>query len=484
MKNESLENNIVTLFERGWPVRRLSREFGISRGRVARILQRNSYTRETGRPYKPSPGKIGSKVDAYKEYIRDLFDTYSEKPPTNQRIFELIQEKGYDGGITILSDYLRSIRGTNKKDPIVCIETPPGKRGAHDWSEYTIEFTRTGEKENVIFYSFILGYSRRQYIEIVEDKTQSTLLKCLINTFMYFDGVVREIKSDNQKACVDRWESGRPIFNKKFLEFATHYHFRPLTIHPGKPRENLKIERPFYYLETNFLNARKFFDNQDLKDQLLNWLQTRNDQRIHRTTRQKPIDLYKEELPYLKPLPLKQFDTSQIEYRVVNNESCVEWSGYYYYVPKQYLLEACPVRVSDTEIIIYSPECEEIKRYRLAEKGRKDRYVGRPRQHPPGKVHLDAGEVAQRLRALSPLMDEYIRQVQRHKPKNSYLHHLRSVLSLKVNYHADDIIIAVRRALKHKVYESGAIENFLSLNAEKKNEVQLLSKTKMKDNHE
>lgn len=481
MKDEPLENNIVTLYERGWSARRLSREFGISRGRVERILQRNQHKRETGYEHPFSPGKRGSKVDAYKEYISELLETFDKTPPTNQRIFELVQEKGYDGGITILGDHLRSIRGKNKKGPIVCIETAPGQRGAHDWSEYYIEFTESGQQEKVTFFSFILGYCRRQYIEVVEDKTQTTLLKSLINTFLYFDGVVKQIKSDNQKACVDRWESGKPVFNKKFLEFATHYRFRPLTITPGKPRENLKVERPFYYLETNFLNARRFFNKEDLKQQLQHWLKTRNDQRIHRTTRQKPIEMYQEELPYLQPLPLKQFDTSRIEYRVVNNESCIEWSGYYYVVPKQYLLEACPVRVGEREIVIYSPDCQEIKRYPLAEKGRKSRYIGRASWQHPGKVHLDVKEVSGRLRALSPVMDEYIRQVQRHKPKNSYLHHLRSVLSLKVNYHVDDIVIAVRRALKHKVYESGAIENLLSLNAEKKNEVRLLPKTKDKN---
>ena len=158
----------------------------------------------------------------------------------------------------------------------------------------------------------------------------------------------------------------------------------------------------------------------------------------------------------------------------------LKWSGYYYVVPKQYLLEACPVRVNDTEIIIYSPECEQIKRYPLAEKGQKNRYVGRTHQQPSGKIHLDANEITQRLKALSPVMDEYINQVIRHKPKNSYLYHLHLVLSLKVNYHVDDIVIAVRRALKHKVYEGGAIRNFLSLNAEKKNEVKLLPKTRDK----
>ena len=81
-------------------------------------------------------------------------------------------------------------------------------------------------------------------------------------------------------------------------------------------------------------------------------------------------------------------------------------------------------------------------------------------------------------------MEEYIRQVQTHKPKNSHLHHLRSVLSLKVNYHVEDIVLAVRRALKHKIYESGSIENFLSLNAPKKNEVKLLTSSKTTNRNE
>jgi len=65
------------------------------------------------------------------------------------------------------------------------------------------------------------------------------------------DGVPRQIKSDNQKACVDRWEYGKPVFNKTFLEFATHYCFTPLTINPGKPRDYGSKN----IMETNSINA-------------------------------------------------------------------------------------------------------------------------------------------------------------------------------------------------------------------------------------
>ena len=474
MKDESLENNLVTLHGRGWTIRRLAREFHVSRERVSRILGINEQNRSNGTALTAltSKPKSSKKLGPHKEYIGELLEKYTNPAATNQRIFELIQDKGYEGGITILADYLSQIRGKKVEEPIFCIETTRGQRGYHDWSDYIIEFTRDGKRVKVTFFSFILGYSRRQYIEVVEDKTQRTLFKCLVNTFLYFDGVPREIKGDNQKACVDRWEMGAPVFNKSYMEFATFYRFRPLTIHPGKPREDLKIERPFYYLETNFLNARTFFDLSDLKESLRKWLQEKNDLRIHRTTRQRPMDRYGEEHPFLQVLPAAQYDTSLLEYRVVNNEACVEHGGYYYAVPKAYMFETCMVRLSDTEVIIYSPLCEEIKRYPIAAKGSPDRYIGRPSESGGRKVSLTLSDITSRLQVFGPEMTAYIEQIKRHKP-GSYTHHLLRILSLKTIYYADDIVLALRRALLHKVYESSCIENFLSLNASKKNELRL-----------
>jgi len=127
------------------------------------------------------------------------------------------------------------------------VETDPGRLGAFDWSDYNITFTSTGKSAQVTFFSYILCYSQRQYIDVVDDKKQQTLFRELIAAFIYMDGVPRENKGDNQKACVDRWEMRQPVFNRKYLEFATHYRFTPKTITPRRPQENLKVERPFWY---------------------------------------------------------------------------------------------------------------------------------------------------------------------------------------------------------------------------------------------
>jgi len=483
MKDENLENSVITLHAKGWPIRRISKELGISRGRVRRWLVSNSVLRDTTTVDEITTKKIRqSKLDPYKEMIAKLLDKYSDI--TGQRVYEHISEKGFEGKITIARDYLRSIRQAGKKTPVRMVETDPGQRAAHDWSDYNIRFTlqNPGVTTQVTFFSYVLCCSRRQYVEVVDDKKQKTLFRAMINAFIYFDGVPLEIKSDNQKACVDRWEAGQPVFNGKYLEFATHYRFRPLTIRPGHPTENLKVERPFYYLERSFLNGREFRDVDDLKIQLQKWLTDVNDVRVHATTRKKPIDLYIQEHPFLQVLPANHFDTSEVVNLVVNQESCVQWKGYLYVVPDKYMYEVCSVRITEDHLVVYSPMGEQLVTYPLAEPGRKERYVG-VHQKTGKKPDLDIAGVISRLEAFAPEMSEYIDQVRRHKP-GSWRHHLRSLLAMKVNYRVEDILIAVRRAQMYKVFESGTIERFLANNSEPRYSIKLSFKRNNKDEHE
>ena len=481
MKDESLANNVVTLYSKGWSIRRLSREFGISRDRVHRYLVSNSALRDTTpREVVRVKKKRPVKLDPYKEFMGELLEKYPDI--TGQRVYEHLKGKGFGGKITIVRQYLNSIRQAGSKTPVRMVETGPGQRAAHDWSDYQIRFTGSGKTEQVTFFSYILCYSRRQYIDVVDDKTQKTLLGELIASFIYLDGVPWEIKSDNQKACVDRWEMGQPVFNRKYLDFASHYRFRPLTITPGKPEENLKVERPFYYLERSFLNGREFKDREDLKSQLRVWLTDVNDVREHGTTRRRPIDLYLEEHPFLQVLPLNHYDTSQVTHLVVNQESCVQWKGYQYLVPQKHMYEICPVRITEEHLVVYSPDGEPLVTHPLAKPGQKERYVGVP-QKKTRKVDLPLSDVVTRLENLAPELSGFIEQVKRHKP-GSWGHHLRRLLALKVNYRVDDILVAVRRARQYKVYDAATIERFLENNSEPRYPIKLSFKPNHKDDDE
>jgi len=131
MKDENLENTVVTLHYQGWSIRRISREMRMSRRRIRRILVSKSVLRDTT----PEQGirskrRRPSKLDPYKEYIAELLEKYSDI--TGQRVYELLKEKGFEGEISIVRVYLKSIRHVGSKTPIRMVETDPGQRAAHD----------------------------------------------------------------------------------------------------------------------------------------------------------------------------------------------------------------------------------------------------------------------------------------------------------------------------------------------------------------
>ena len=60
MNDQELANSIVTLYSRGWSIRQLSASLGISRGRVRRILEKNTQKRSTENYRFPHPGTRAS----------------------------------------------------------------------------------------------------------------------------------------------------------------------------------------------------------------------------------------------------------------------------------------------------------------------------------------------------------------------------------------------------------------------------------------
>ena len=146
------------------------------------------------------------------------------------------------------------------------------------------------------------------------------------------------------------------------------------------------------------------------------------------------------------------------------------------------MYEVCPVRIADDHLVVYSPTGEQLVTHPLAEPGRTERYVG-VHQKTGKKPDLVIADVISRLEAFAPEMREYIDQVKRHKP-SSWRHHLKSLLAMKVNYRVDDIMVAVRRAQRYKVFESGAIERFLTKNSEPRYSIKLSFKPKKDPGYE
>ena len=63
-----------------------------------------------------------------------------------------------------------------------------------------------------------------------------------------------------------------------------------------------------------------------LNDTTAHWLRDVADVRLHRETRQRPIDRFHEEASHLIPLPAHAFDTAEVVYRCVTTEGRITYA--------------------------------------------------------------------------------------------------------------------------------------------------------------
>lgn len=454
--SEDLRNLVATLDGAGLSRRKIAKRLGISRNTVRRILNSLAKQRQVGHSALPRPpSRRPSKLDEYEDFIKAQLEDFPEL--TAVRLYEKLVEQGFDGGYTIVKDHLRRVRPKPKKRPVERFETEPGQQGQQDWSPYKIPFTRAGLLK-VHAFSLVLGYSRRQHLRFCDDERHFTMIRQHQAAFERFNGVPETILYDGQKVVVLRFEAGRPIYNPRFLSFATHYGFRPVALPPRRPDLKGKVERPFDYVEKNLLGGRHFRDMAHLNEVTQWWLSHRADLRTHSTLKERPIDRFVSEEPALQPLPAGPYDTAEVGYRMVSIEGRVSWDTTPYSVPPEHVLEVVCLRVTESEVFIYDSAIRLIARHEKAPAGQREPVLS-AEHRPKRKRRVDTDQLVERLSELgeaAALFAAGVCQKQRYRGR-----HLSQVLALVEGYDTDDLVRALERAVRYRAFDGAVVSRIL-----------------------
>ena len=94
---------------------------------------------------------------------------------------------------------------------------------------------------------------------------------------------------------------------RAYAECAEGYGFRIDACPPHDPQKKGIVEAGVKYVKGNFLPTRSFRDITDLNRQVRDWVMLEAGERIHGSTREKPLALFALERPLMRRLPAGYF---------------------------------------------------------------------------------------------------------------------------------------------------------------------------------
>jgi transposase len=462
--SEALRHAIVQRHQAGASARQIAEELAVSRHTVRRVLAEVTAARCGTAPAPgglPTPAqRRRSLLDPFADTIAELLQRFPDLTAT--RLWQELRSRGFRGGYTIVRERWHELRPAPTPRPVVRFETGPGLQAQMDYSTFDLDFSAEGRRR-VYLFSYLLSYSRRAYLEFVEAQDFATTLRAHVHAFAYLQGLAAVCLYDNMKVVVLRHDEDGPQFNPRFLAFATHYGFKPFACLPRRAQTKGKQERMFSYVQASLLNGRTFRTLEHLNEVTRWWLTHVADVRVQRETKQRPIERYAEEQSHLLPLPVQPYDTANVVYRVVDVAGFIAYQQNFYSVPWRYLGQALPVRVTEAEVIIYTPRLEEMARHRLWPRHVTNQYSADKAHHPREDSTQHLTLLRERYAELGPVAVRFLEGLLRDQRYGKA--QARTVLALLGTYARRDLVAALERAVRFAAYSCQAVERILAAQA-------------------
>jgi transposase len=431
-----------------WSLRKIARHLKIGRRTLAKYI-------ETPAP-PPAHRDRASKLDAFKPAIGELLERDSTAPAAV--ILERLRPLGFDGGITIVKDYLQAVRTEAKnRRAYVRMEPGPGERFDVDWGHFGA-LVYNGTPRKLYAFCLVECHSRKIYLEFTHSQSFESFVRCHIHAFEEMTGCPREIWFDNLATAVAEHEGNLVRFNPRFLAFAREYGFIPRACHVAAAWEKGKVERAIGYVRQAFWPLRTFADLNDVNAQARQWIEHTANQRKHRETGLAPDERFQPE--FLRPLPLLHPDYRDTADALVDKQLRLCFDGNRYCAPPRYVGRKLTVKADAHSVSIYDQSKEVVTYARSWERGRT---FGAERFQKELFAQMAAAQrsaAQQRLtQMLGPTSEYYLRKLA--ETDRSLTRQVRELLELVRDYGPELVTAALEKAYAARAFGADYIANIL-----------------------
>ena len=341
----------------GMSIREASGVFGLHRDTVRKMLAHSvppGYRRRKP-PRRPKIGPYTGVIDRILEddpvsSTGQALNLPKKQRHTAKRIYERLREEyGFDGGYTIVKDYVRKHR-RRTREMFVPLVHPPGHAQCDFGEAWAVI---GGVKQKIHFFVLDLPHSDAMFVRAYPAETTEAFCDGHVSAFSFLGGVPQSIVYDNTRLAVARiLGDGRRQRTRTFTELVSHYLFEDRFGRPGKGNDKGKVEGMVGYTRRNFLVPIPSFESFDA---LNSHLEERCLKRMEARLRGQSETIgerMERDLDALLPLPAVPYDASDRHTTRVSSLSLVRYRTNDYSVPVAYGHRKVLVRGYVDEVVI------------------------------------------------------------------------------------------------------------------------------------
>jgi transposase len=422
-----------------------------------------------------TPRQHPSKLDPFKAQIVRLLERY---PYSAAQVFQRLREQGFDGGYSLVKAYVRTVR-PRRQPAFLTLAFAPGECAQVDWGAFgSVPVGQT--QRRLSFFVMVLCYSRMMYVEFTVSQTMEHFLACHQHAFEFFGGIPHKVMVDNLKSAVLQRTLGEaPVFNPKYLDFARHNGFTITPCNVGKGNEKGRVENGVGYVKKNFLAGLELPDFSALNPAARQWLDTVANVRLHSETRDKPVQAWHKERPYLSSLPLHPFDIATVSQVRASRQFRIILETNRYSVPAHYAGQALTLKTYPDRLCIYHGDKLIARHTRRYDRFQDVEDPDHPKPLLEQRKKARDQQLFRRFLALSPRAEAYYLKMEERR-LNPH-HHVRKIVALSDIYDPQTVARAIEDAFTYEAFSSEYIANLLEQRARFTPEASALHLTRRAD---
>jgi hypothetical protein len=278
----------------------------------------------------------------------------------------------------------------------------------------------------------------------------------LLDAARFMDGTCPTCIIDNTSVIVAAGAGEEAVIAPEMAAFARTLGFRFRAHRVGHPDRKGRIERPFFYVETNFLAGRSFSDFADLNRQALAWCRDIANQKPKRALGMSPEAAYVIEKPHLQHLPNVLPPVYEVFERVVDLYGYVSVDTNRYSAPERFVGQAVTVYKYPAEIQLFHRGTPLATHPRFIDQ--RDAKHSLTQHHPtPQRTPRGPALEEQLLRDQYPILDRYASALKQ-RAHGRGLRQLRRLLEMKRTYPSAPFLAALEQALQFGLFDLGRVE--------------------------